>query len=153
MSTQFNEPRSAIAPVIGPYIGYFEESDRKRFTGLELLGIVAGAFLVGFLKGFGEEAGKNLGVELADYMTRKIHEARGKDKADQDMMLAQAHDEIAAIIQKQNLDSKKLDKIADHVEAELVKVLSRDAPDDVSTRIAATVKNIALKLLSAATAG
>ena len=152
MSTQFDKPRAAIAPAIGPYVGYFEEPDRKRFTGLELLAIVAGAFLVGFLEGFGKEAGKNLGEELADYMTGKIKEARGKDKANQNKMLEQAHHEIAAIIQKQNIDSKELDKIADHVEAELVKALSRDAPDDISTRISAIVREVALKLLSASIA-
>jgi hypothetical protein len=152
MSSQIDQAVSDIGSEIGPDIAYWTDPHLKKFTGLELLAIAGGAFLLGFIKGFSSKLGKRLGEKLgdsfADIILEKIDEAKGQDRATQDRLLEEAVKEAAAAMKASEIDPKDVPAIADDIERELLKVPERKAPPDVSERIARKVRDEALKVLT-----
>jgi hypothetical protein len=151
MKDQLNQSRLEIAAEISDDTSYFYGEHEKRFTGIEIGLVIAGAFLVGFLKGFakklGEKTGEKLGESLGDYISHQIDEGRQKDPASQYQLLERAMSGLAGQIGTSSLDEKLVHAAAIEVEQELVKVLSRQAPDDVSIRIASKVRVTAQRVL------
>jgi len=110
--------RMDIASEVGAAIGNFTPPDEKRFTGIEIMLVVGGALLYGFLKGFakkvgekvGDKVGEKVGEPLANYVGDKIDELTGKDKATQDKLLEEAQKEAKEKIQAAGLTAAQATK-------------------------------------------
>jgi hypothetical protein len=148
-SAELDQARSAIATEIGPDIGEFTPPNEKRLFGWDDMLVLGGAFLMAFLTAFaasaGREAGTLLGKALVDYVAGQIKAWRSKTSEEQSAALenvASAAAKIAAA--KPELAAA----VSDAVEKSLASVLGTDAETDIAHRIAAKVRDEALKILA-----
>jgi len=152
-SADLEQARSAIASEIGPDVGEFTPSDEKHLFGWDDMLVLGGALLIAFMtafaKGAGEEAGKKLGGALADYITEQIKAWRSKSSAEQEVAL----ENVASAAAKMTVATPELTAaISVAVEKAMASVLGKDAEPDIAARVAARVRQEALKVLSPETA-
>ncbi|MEO6803784.1 MAG: hypothetical protein ABI197_11155 [Granulicella sp.] len=148
-SAELEEARSAIASEIGPDVGEFTPTGKKRLFGWDDMLVLGGAFLMAFLAAFaksaGEEAGKRLGAALVDYVAEQIKAWRSKSSEEQSVAL----ENVAAAAAKMTAAKPELTAaISAAVEAALASVLGNEAETDIAHRISARVRQEALKILT-----
>ena len=147
MSPDLEQAQRAIAAEIGPDVGEFTPSDDKHFFGLAAMLALAGSFLAGFFEGFakeaGEKCGEKLGGTLIDFISRKIHSERAKPVDEQAKSLDAAASEAKLCV----LTPETITAISAAVEKALASVLAQEAEPDIADRVAARVRQEALRVL------
>ena len=159
MDPALKAARLEIASEVGADVGNFTPPDQKRFTGVEIMLVVGGELLYGFLKGLakkvgekvgekvGDKVGEKIGEPLAAYVGDKIDELAGKDKTTQDRLLEEAQNEAKKKIQGAGLNSAQVKEAAQTVETQMVITLSAKAPKEISVRIARKVTSAGVGVL------
>jgi hypothetical protein len=148
-SAELEQARSAIASEIGPDVGEFTPAGEKHLFGWDDVLVLGGAFLIAFLTAFaksaGEEAGKKLGAALVDYVAEQIKAWRSKSSEEQSAAL----ENVATAAAKMTAATPELTAaISVAVEKALASVLGKEAESDIADRIAARVRQEALKVLA-----
>ena len=146
---QLQQARSAIASEIGPDIGEFTPAAEKRLFGWDDMLLLGGAFLMAFLTAFarsaGDEAGKKLGTALVDYIAEQIKAWRSKSSEEQSAAL----ENVAAATAKISAATPELTAaISQAVKEALASALGQEAESDIADRIAARVRDEALKVIA-----
>ncbi len=149
ISADLEQARSAIASEIGPDVSEFTPADEKHLFGWDDMLVLGGAFLIAFLTAFaksaGEEAGKKLGAALVDYVAEQIKAWRSKSSEEQSAAL----ENVGAAAAKMAAAAPQLaTAISIAVEKALASVLGKEAEPDIADRIAARVRQEALKALA-----
>ena len=159
MEATLRTAKLEIASEIGADIGYFTPPDEKRFTGIEAMALIATPLLIGFLKGLasklvekvgekiGGAMGEKIGEPIANFVAKEMDALFGKDKASQDKLLEETHNEALQKVQTSRLSQADLQAIAAIVQSEMSKALSQKMPARISERIVAKVREEALKTL------
>jgi hypothetical protein len=149
MSPQLKEARSAIASEIGPDVGEFTPPEEKHLFGEAAILAMAGSFLTGFFGGFakaaGEKSGEKLGGALIDFISKRIHTERAKAPEEQ----AKALEAAAAEARQIALAPEVTAAISDAVEKALAAALAQEAETDIAERVAARVRQEAMRVAAA----
>jgi hypothetical protein len=148
MTPQLQQACRSIASEIGPDVGEFTPADEKHLLGEVAFFALAGSFLSGFFGGFakaaGEKSGEKLGSALIGFVSKKLHGERALSPDEQSKSL----DAAASAAKKAALTPEMTAAIAVQVEKALAAALAEQAEPDIADRVAARVREEAVRILT-----